>query len=349
MFMLSRPCILVAALAFLAAAGAPAAAEIVVGKWAPAVGGVGLVLVFSDDAQGDVAPYRVMSGPASQLASAANMFYDRSHVELFVSDFRGQKISVFPPGAAGDAPPLRSFTSPGMGQPRQVVVVPAFDEVMAIVSTCCVATYSRTANGNVGPQRSIQWGGSMGSLTRLDNPSGLAYRADTDEIYVGDYFTAPVPGEVLVFPRTATGNTAPTRVLSGPNTQLGYVVRIVLHPVLPEMYVLVTTTGSDYRILTFNKADGGDVAPLRAIGGAATLMVNSQGFDYNAATDEFVVLTDSYGGGTPAVRVFPRLGQGNIAPTRSIIGPNAGFTDSDGYGILAADLDPIFADGFDGP
>jgi hypothetical protein len=344
--MASRAWIPCAALAFLVAAVAPAAAEIVVGKWAAAPGGVDLLRVFSDDAQGNVGPYRVMSGPASQLASAAHMAYDRSHTELFVSDFRGQKISVFPAGAAGDATPLRSFTSPGLGQPRQVVVLPAFEEVIAISSSCCVGTYSRTASGAVPSQRFIQWGGLPGSLTRLDNPYGLAYGADTDEIYVGDYFTAPVPGEILVFPRTATGNAAPTRVLSGPNTQLGYVGGIALHPVLAEMYVLVAT-GSDYSILTFNKADSGDVAPLRVIGGAATLMVNSQGFDYNAVTDEFVVLANSYGGGTPGVLVFPRLGQGNIAPTRTISGPNTGFSGSDGYGIMAADLDPIFADGFE--
>jgi len=320
----------------------PVRAEIVVGEYAPTAGEPGVVGVFADDAQGNTAPYRVFGGPASQMWSAGDMAYVASEGVIYVSDFRGQVIRVFPAGATGDAPPLREIDSPSLGQPRSIVVVPAAGELIAVAGACCLGTYDRLANGEVAAQRFVS-----GASTQLNNPAGIAYRAATDEIFVGDNTTPTVTGEILVFPRTANGNVAPARVISGPTTQLGIQVwAVAAHPVLPEIYALVSQGGGAFGIVSFDASASGDATPLRVVGGSNTLMVNSQGFDYNPRSDEFVVLANSYGGGTPAVLVFPRAAQGNVAPSRIISGANTGFPGAQGFGIMAADLDPIFADGF---
>ena len=189
-----------------------------------------------------------------------------------------------------------------------------------------------------------------GPLTQLDNPGGFAYRSATDELYLAEHTPLPtMTGEILVFPRTTDGNVAPSRVIAGPSTQLGtFVSSVAAHPVLPEIYALVGTAdgdGSAGSIVTFAASDAGDAIPLRVISGSQTLLRNNNGFEYDPRTDEFVVFTNVYGSGTPALLFFPRTAVGDVAPSRVLSGPSTGLGES--YGPLAASLDLIFDDGFE--
>jgi len=189
-----------------------------------------------------------------------------------------------------------------------------------------------------------------GPLTQLDNPGGFAYRSATDELYLAEHTPLPtMTGEILVFPRTTDGNVAPSRVIAGPSTQLGtFVSSVAAHPVLPEIYALVGTAdgdGSAGSIVTFAASDAGDAIPLRVISGSQTLLRNNNGFEYDPRTDEFVVFTNVYGSGTPALLFFPRTATGDIAPSRVLSGSSTGLGES--YGPLAASLDLIFDDGFE--
>jgi hypothetical protein len=329
-------------LSLIFACALPAGADIWVGKFGSA-GAPDIVSVFPDGAQGNMAPSRLLGGPSSELVTATDITYVPSESAFYITDFIGQAIRVFAASAQGDAAPLRNVTSPHLGQPRTVVVLPAQNEILAISSNCCVGTYDRMANGDVFAQRFLN-----GALTQLTNPVGLAYRALGDEIYVGDY-SASFTGEILVFPRTATGNVPPTRVISGPNTQLGTRVSgVVFHPTLPEMYALVATTvgvTSTCSIVTFDPSAAGDALPLRIIAGPNTGMINSGRFAYDPRTDEFLVHAYSTGSGTPALLAFPRAAQGDVSPSRVLSGPSTGMGGS--YAVLAVDFDPIFKDGFE--
>jgi hypothetical protein len=323
----------------LGAATAPASAQVFVGGYG-AASNPDHVRVFGAGAGGDVAPVRLLGGPATLLTDPDDFFLEESEGALYVADFLGQAIRVFAAAAQGDTAPLRNITSPSLGQPRDLVAVPAASEVLTIASLCCLATYNSGANGSVAAMRYVS-----GPLTQLDNPSGLAYGAFGDEVYVGDYNGSG--GEILVFPRTATGNTSPSRVITGPSTQLGsWVVAVAAHPVLPEVYALVMEQqGFDYvnRIVTFSASASGDAVPLRAIGGHASLIAFSSAFDYDARRDEFAVLG---GGGSGMARVltFPRTGVGNIAPTRILSGPSTGLDNHTALLTQAPDL--IFGNGF---
>jgi len=326
-------------------AGASAHADIFVGRFG-APGDPNVVQVFVDGANGNLAPTRLLGGPAALLQTANELVHEPSEDVLYISDFYGQAIRVFAFSAQGNVPPLRSFTSPSLGQPRQLVVLPAHQEILTLAGTCCVATYDQFASGSVAAVRLIPWGGSPGGLTQLDNPSGLAYWPPTDEVYVGDYDTNG--GQILVFPRTASGNVAPSRVISGTNTQLGgWIVGLAVHPSLPELYALAGVSGSPAtgRIVTFSVSATGNATPTRVIAGGATLLENIGDLNYDARRDEFVVLANAWGGGTPAVLRFARTAQGDVAPIGNLSGPSTGLASIGG--VLSAFSDRIFRDGFE--
>jgi hypothetical protein len=326
-------------------AGASAHADIFVGRFG-APGDPDVVRVFADGANGDVAPTRLLGGPAALLQNANHLVYEPSEDVLYISDFFGQAIRVFAFSAQGNVPPLRSFNGPFLGQPRELVVLPAHQEIVVIAFTSWVATYDQFASGTVAYLRLIPWGGGPGGLTQLNNPNGLAYWPPTDEIYVGESDTNG--GKILVFPRTASGQVAPSRVISGTNTQLGgWIMGLAVHPSLPELYALAGVSGSPNtaRIVTFPVSATGNATPTRVIAGGATLLEEVHSLDYDARRDELVVLAKAQGGGTPAVLRFPRTAQGDVAPIGNLSGPSTGLADIGG--VLSAFSDRIFRDGFE--
>jgi hypothetical protein len=275
------------------------------------------------------------------LQNAADLFYEPSEHVLYVSDFFGQAIRVFAFGAQGNVPPLRSFTGPFLGQPRDLVVLPAHQEILTIAFTSWVATYDQFASGTAAHVRLINWG----AVTQLNNPVGLAYWPPTDEIYVGE--SDANGGKVLVFPRTASGNVAPSRVISGASTQLGgWIMALAVHPSLPELYALAGVSGSPNtgRIVTFDVSATGNATPTRVIGGGATLLEEVRSLDYDARRDELVVVASPSAGAAPAVLRFPRTAEGDVAPSGNLSGPNTGLADS--WGVLVATSDRLFRDGF---
>ena len=77
-----------------------------------------------------------------------------------------------------------------------------------------ITVYSRTASGNAAPLRTLR-----GPAMRLDVPIRLAVDVRNNELVVlnrgdNDNFVA----SVTAYSRTASGNTAPLRILSGPRT-----------------------------------------------------------------------------------------------------------------------------------
>ncbi len=319
---------------------ASAHADVFVGRFG-APGDPDVVRVFPDGATGNLAPTRLLGGPATLLQTADALFYEPIENVIYVSDFYGQAVRVFPFGAQGNLAPVRSFSGPVLGQPRGLVVLPAHQEVVVVAHTLFVATFNQFASGTVGPVRVIDWG----ATTQLNNPVGLAYWPPTDEVFVGE--SDANGGKILVFPRTASGNVAPSRVISGTSTELGgWVMGLAVHPSLPELYALAGVSGSPNtgHIVTFQVSASGNATPTRVISGPATLLEEVRSLSYDARTDELVALIGGPGGGTPAVLRFPRTAQGDVAPLGNLSGTNTGL--SDVGGVLAVAPDRIFRDGF---
>lgn len=351
----SLRCSLLACLLAAAAVAPDASADVLAGRFST-LESTNTVSRFTAAQSGDVAPVAVLGGPATTLNSAGSLFHDAPMRELWISDFEGQQIAIFDVDAAGATAPKRRFSSPLMGQPRSARIMANRSEVAVISINCCISFFDAQASGSVSPLRRIAWGGVSGSQTQLNNPSGFDYAPSRDRLFVGDYRAegSAFVGRVLRFNRTAETNAAPHSILEGPQTLLGsYVPAIVVDEVAGEMFVLTpdaATGAGAMAILVFGVDDAGNVAPRRRIAGPSTGLVNALAMVLDQARGELVVASGAFGA-TPALRVFPRNGDGNLAPLRSISGAATGVTGSSGWYSLAVvpARERIFSSGFELP
>lgn len=345
-------------LAFLiavAAGASDASADVLAGRFST-LESTNTVSRFAATQSGDIAPIAVLGGPATTLASAGSLFYDVPMRELWISDFSGQQIAIFDVDGSGATDPKRRFSSPLMGQPRSARIMANRSEVAVISINCCISFFDVQASGSVSPLRRIAWGGVSGSQTQLNNPSGFDYAPSRDRLYVGDYRadSGGSVGRVLLFNRTADTHAAPHSILEGPQTLLGsYVPAIVVDEVAGEMFLLTpdaATGAGAMAILVFDIDDAGNVAPRRRIAGPSTALVNAAALVLDQARGELVVASGAFGA-TPALRVFPRNGDGDIAPLRSISGAATGVSGSSGWYSLAVlpARERIFSSGFELP
>lgn len=317
-------------------------ADVVVGSFDP----ISTARVFAPTAQGDVAPIRTVGGPLTQLQNATSFALDGTRSELYIGDFAGQAIRVFDVRASGDRAATRTITSLNMGQPREIALDLVHDELFGIAQLAFICTWPRGANGQTPATRSINWGGLPGSVTLIDNPSGLVYLPGPDQIAIGDYQQSgsdPAVAEVLFFARTAVGNVAPARALRGPLTQLGsFVESLAFDAGRNELYVLVVVQGTPNtrRIVVFPGDAAGEATPLRVIEGDQTQVQGQSALALDPRAGLLWVVTNG-----DRIVAFPRLATGNATPVRVVTGPQAGLSSAFGAGVI--DLDPLFANGFE--
>ncbi|MDC8013434.1 lactonase family protein [Tahibacter soli] len=329
------------------AAAKIASADVLVGDYRGVAPGP--VLRFGPEQSGNRAPLASLTTQqdGNVLESPLHLAYEPVENVVYVSDFYGRAIRVYPAGASGNATPLRTLTGP-LGQPRQVTVDAAHDELIAIVSGCCLSTFPRTADGSVSARRQIFWGGT-GGPSRLDSPVNVHYLAATDEVVVADI----VPGqgganrgELLFFARTASGDAAPTRAIEGAATRLGdHVAGLAYVPAHGELVALVRD-GDDWRIVTFAQDASGNVAPTRVLEGPDLGIVYGRAITYDALTDRLYVVSGTSGLPNSSVLAFARTATGNAAPVRRIAGSRTGFEEPVGI-VAVPGADWIFADRFD--
>lgn len=309
------------------------------------------ILRFSDSANGDVAPIGSFSTDLAgeRMQTPFFLTYEPEENVVYVSDFYGQAIRVYAENANGNTAPLRTLNPP-FGQPRRIAVSTENDELFVAVSGCCLATYPRTASGNnVAAMRFIQWGGSSGSVTRLNNPTGPVFRKSSDTLIVADYKQNPdnsYSAVLLSFARTANGNVAPVSSIEGTQTKLG---SGATGPAYDEVHDEIIVVGIDsptstYRILTFAGTASGNAAPLRSIEGPAANLGGVTNVAYDSGAETIYVTEGGYNGITPYVLAFPRTASGNTAPTRVIAGGNTTL----GYPFgIAVTVSHLFKDGFE--
>jgi len=152
----------------------------------------------------------------------------------------------------------------------------------------------------------------------LGEPAGIALAPARGELFVANFGN----DSITVYDMRADGSPAPLRTLSGALTKIHLPVGIALDLIHDEMFVSSSSQVSGFReILVFHLTDAGNVAPLRALGGLATLLHGARHVALDLAHDELVVaLADG-----DAVNVYSRTASGNTAPTRRIAGPNTGL------------------------
>lgn len=183
---------------------------------------------------------------------------------------------------------------------------------------------------------------------QLTVSDGTASATDTVEIGVNTQVTATpvllvanfngnnVVGFNISNPNNVNGNIAPSANLAGAQTQLSQPTDIVLDV---NGSLLVTNNGTNSITTYADAADlsgiNGNVAPLRNVQGAATLLNIPASLAFRTTSD-LLFVSDI---GTDAVQVFQGAStsgfNGNLAPIRTITSGN--FTDPIGINFGAGD------------
>ena len=179
-----------------------------------------------------------------------------------------------------------------------------------------LAVYARQANGQVAPLRVLE--GQKTGISR--SLHGIYVDIPNDEVVI----PSNVAGAILVFGRMQSGNTPPRRMIQGSRTHLHSPQGVAVDNKHDELVVSNDTRQS---ILVFERAANGNVAPVREIIGPKTGITNPQGIVVDPVHDE-IILSDEGGKGTkmpPALRVFRRTDNGDVAPLRVISGSDTGM------------------------
>lgn len=332
-------------LSSFALAASATRAEMAIGGYFPQIA------FFAANAQGGDAPLAQIAGADTQMVEPAFGVYEPNEQLLYVSDFNGRALRVYPAFARGDVAPLRVLNPPLFGQTRASAPVYAQDEIGVIISNCCIATYPLHASGDDVPAiRTIGWGGGSGSATDLNNPLSLRYLPDTDEYVVSEY-------DRLVFhARTAGYFDAPTRRITG--AAVADCIGLAHDPATHRLFVLCQTPwdGSSAtargRIAVFADDASGEAAPLYTIEGDATgLDLPPGSYVTGIGHDPYLhrlMVASASNSGDPAqnrVVVFADDASGNAAPVQQVSGPAVG---SSWLGTpFAVPVDAVFANGFD--
>src|SRR6266699_2212232 len=116
---------------------------------------------------------------------------------------------------------------------------------------------------------------------------GLGDDPENDELAVANNGDS----SVLVFARTANGNVAPRRVLSGPKTGINRPMGVAIDPVNNELWV---SNFVDHSALVFDREASGNVAPKRIIrsapeGTPSPGFGNPQTVAYDSKRDQILV------------------------------------------------------------
>jgi len=185
------------------------------------------IAVFARLAKENTLETRALEGQKTMISRTMHsLAYDSVHDEIVVNSPLAQAILFFRGGAKGEEPPVRVIQGPHTqirGTDYDGNDKMTFDEVhgevIIPINRDTVLVFSREANGDVAPIRVLG-----GPDTQIRGPARGHPVVGVDPIHdllvvrsVGEQGSG---GSLLMFDRTATGNTKPRSVIGGPKTGL---------------------------------------------------------------------------------------------------------------------------------
>lgn len=143
------------------------------------------ITVFDGDANGDVAPLRVIQGPLSQIDWPMGVAVDEANDEIVVANNGDNSILVFARTSAGNVPPKRVIRGALTGVKGPMGVAVAKDEIyVANFGDHTALVFGRLAAGNVRPRRIIRNAPAGRETSGFGNPYSVAYDSKRQEILV---------------------------------------------------------------------------------------------------------------------------------------------------------------------
>jgi DNA-binding beta-propeller fold protein YncE len=201
-------------------------------------------------AQGDEDPRRYIQGPNTGLADPHGIYVDAERNEIFVTNHghwrKTEPGEGFALNGDGKYAHMRgSFSHAGPVEP----LGPSSGKFLPP----SVTVYSRTAQGDVAPLRTIQ-----GSRTRLNQPLGVIRDSVSGELVIAN----TGDNSVLFFDINASGDAPPLRVIQGAATNLKGPTGVAIDARHNELWV---TSWDNHMTNVFPRTAKGNVAPVRYI------------------------------------------------------------------------------------
>jgi hypothetical protein len=257
-----------------------------------------------------------------------------AHADIFVGRFGtvgdNNIVSVFADGADGDPNPIRRIggNTSTLGSCNGIAYIPGTGELLiADFSGQAVRVFTRLANGNIAPIRSI-------TSTSMGQPRDIIADPVHNELFVITQLSF-----VTTYPLNASGATAPLRSFGFTSSQMDNPGFIAYSLQRDELYVTDYAQlgpGFEDEILVFPRTATSGAAPIRFLRGSNTgFSVNGNiTVAVNDAAGELYVATS--GLGTGSIATFPLAAGGNVMPIRRIAGPATTLnTDAGFFGALA--------------
>lgn len=287
------------------------------------------IAVFARSATENTPYLRSIEGQKSLLGRTMHdIAFDGVHDEIVVTSPLAQGILTFRGAASGEEAPLRviqgdktqlraavrTVTSAdqyaGAGATAKVTVDPVHSEIFYASIDQHILVYDRLANGNVAPKRVLG-----GPDTQLKLGDQTPIRVDP----IHNLLIVPVGGfgggQVLVFDRTASGNTPPKGFIKGP-VRMGEQFDIYA-PALK----LVTHTNNNIEIWKIPQSGESDEPPLKI-----PAPLGRQSSDIGITLDPLhkeVIVATAAGNAIMTFYVPEAFTEGNVnSPTLSLARPN---------------------------
>ncbi len=264
----------------------------------------GKMVVFSRSARGDTEPTRTISTPDGTFGIAVS----EDHQELMLSIQHLSAVVTFPKMAKGEDEPIRLLQGDKtkLADPHGMAY-DAKSDVIFVTNHGSVHSV-RPGERRTGPAPQGSGGGEFRrGFGKKYWPVG--YNFAIEESIPGS--GRMDPPSITVYPRAASGDTAPIRMIVGPRTLLNWPTAVAHDPRTDELFV-ANDMGDE--ILVFSAAANGDVAPLRILKGPKTLLKNPTGVSLDLQRDELWVSNF----GSHSATVYNTKASGNTAPLRII-------------------------------
>jgi DNA-binding beta-propeller fold protein YncE len=212
---------------------------------------VNRVGVYARTAEGEAEPLRIIQGPETGLADPHGVYVDSDTNEVLVTNHGNWRETK-----TGEAYRLRGGRL-GRMRGTQDPDFPGVPEPLTLSTgkflPPAITIYSRTANGDVQPLRTIQ-----GGRTQLNLPQAIYRDPVSGEIVVAN----SGDDSVLFFARNASGDVAPVRVLRGEATKLKTPTGILVDAERNELWV---TSWENHVANVYSRTARGNVEPVRYI------------------------------------------------------------------------------------
>jgi hypothetical protein len=219
------------------------------------------ITIYDASANGDVAPLRTIKGNKTGLGVPDGLALD-SAGNLYVLNTGGipvnRTITVYSPGANGNASPIRTLTNIQIAGGNLLDIAVDASDFLYLSEDIpgSVSVYAPGVNGAVTPVRRI-----TGAI--LNVPSQMGFDSGNN-LYVSDGF------DVLVFGPSANGAAAPIRRIIGSKTGLSDDFSLAVDA---DGFVYVGNFPSDFSdgsITVYAPGADGNATPVRTIFGPTT-------------------------------------------------------------------------------